>query len=155
MKEKVYEILGIIASLIIPIILLGSISSCLSVETTHCDTCGDSFPEEYAVYDFHYNYICPSCMNKKMKGIGSGDYIFCGICREYKRLDYANGMWLCESCGDDLSSECVNCGDLAFTLYPYSDFEYCLCNGCMKWVMEDPSAISAIMNTFEKEYLFP
>lgn len=165
LKNTLLEVFAILFSIALPLLIV----SCSYEETFRCDRCRETFSEKSKVYDFNLNSVCPSCMNKQMLEINSGEYGFCGECDEYysssdlskyrlcekctDKMDdhlgcaHQRGQGLCEGCSDEMLDTCFNCGDLDFS---WSDeVEYFLCRKCMSTAAQDPDIVDSLISSFE------
>lgn len=143
LKECLTELFAILLSLSLPLVIV----SCVYEETFQCDRCGDTFSEKSKVYDFDLNSVCPSCLNKQMLEINSGEYGFCSECYEYYSSSDLSAYGLCESCCDKYLRKCCRCGDLdySWSVYP----EYFLCGRCLEEAVHCPEVVDALQTAFE------
>ena len=140
LKDNLKEIIAIILPFVI-ILLIGLIVL-PEDDPVDCERCGEKIPYEYIVYDSDQSYICPSCINKKMRDIHSGEYEFCNECNDYYPVSSLNDHHLCRYCSDELLRTCSHCGASDYSWN--SDSDFFLCRQCIGEAVSSPNTIEAL-----------
>lgn len=142
LKDSLIEIFAILLLIALPFV----IGSCTYEETFECENCGQTTNEKYRVHDFDLYSVCPSCIDKIMLEIGSGEYSFCHECNDYYPVSALNEHHLCKYCSSELLSECWNCGKEDYCWEVNSDFF--LCRQCISKASLDPRVREALQSAF-------